>query len=211
MPKFWYTPAPAAGGGGSGGASVNDHFITYVDDADLVADITTNVMIGRGLVASLPAAGHAGFLYYASDTNQLYRDNGTSWDALTPIGIDPSKISASTTDTLTNKRITKRIATLTDAATVVVATDAFDGGLLTALSQPSTIQNPTGTPTNFQQYILRIKSSIARALTWDTNYRGSTSIPLPASTTGGNLTDYFGLQYNVQDTKWDLLAYCAGF
>jgi hypothetical protein len=122
---------------------------------------------------------------------------------------DATKNSAAVT--LTNKRVTKRVATLADAATVTPDTDSFDGGKLTTLSQDSTIANPTGTPTAFQQYIIRIKSTSARALAWGTKYRGSNELVLPTTTTGSSKTDYFGFQYNSDDDKWDLLAANRGF
>lgn len=43
-------------------------------------------IIGQGVAASRPAAGTEGRLYYSTDTDVLERDNGVSWDALTPGG-----------------------------------------------------------------------------------------------------------------------------
>ncbi len=37
-------------------------------------------LIGRGLDANKPTAGVPGRLYFSTDTDRLYRDNGTSWD-----------------------------------------------------------------------------------------------------------------------------------
>lgn len=116
-----------------------------------------------------------------------------------------------TTDTLTNKRITARIATLTDAATVTPATDSYDGGILTTLSQATQIANPTGTPTEGQRYTIRIKSTTARALTYGSQFRGSTDLALPSTTSGGSLTDYMIFSWNVADSKWDLLGKTFGF
>jgi hypothetical protein len=115
-------------------------------------------------------------------------------------------VGKATTDTLTNKRITRRVATLTDAATVTIATDSYDGGILTSLSQATLLANPTGTPTNFQLYVLRIKSAAAQTLTYDTQFRGSTDLPLPAATTGSSKTDYFMFQWNSADNTWDILS-----
>lgn len=39
-------------------------------------------VIGKGLLSARPAAGVAGSLYYATDTLLLYRDNGSTWDAV---------------------------------------------------------------------------------------------------------------------------------
>lgn len=43
---------------------------------------TLGTVIGRGVLASRPAAGTAGALYYATDTLVMYRDNGSSWDVV---------------------------------------------------------------------------------------------------------------------------------
>lgn len=117
----------------------------------------------------------------------------------------------STAQTLTNKRITKRVATLTDAATVTPDVDSFDGGKLTSLSQTTVFANPTGTPTAFQQYMLRVKSTSAQAISFGSQYRGGTDIALPTTTSGSSKTDYYGFQYNSDDTKWDLVAAARGF
>lgn len=40
-------------------------------------------VIGYGAHSSRPAAGSEGVLYYETDTDTLFRDNGATWDALT--------------------------------------------------------------------------------------------------------------------------------
>ena len=50
-----------------------------------VASVSLPVDVhGYGTFAGRPAAGKAGREYYASDTDTLYRDNGTTWDTLAP-------------------------------------------------------------------------------------------------------------------------------
>ncbi len=120
-------------------------------------------------------------------------------------------VGTTDTQTLTGKRVTKRVETLTDAATVTPASDTNDGGKLLTLSQSTTIANPTGTPTPFQQYVLRVTSASAQALTWGGAYRGSTALPLPALTTGGAKTDYLGFQWNADSSTWDMLALSQGY
>jgi len=51
-----------------------------------VVNAGTSPSLQSGTLASRPAAGTAGALYVATDTNTLYRDNGTSW---TIIGDSP--------------------------------------------------------------------------------------------------------------------------
>ena len=102
-------------------------------------------------------------------------------------------------------------AALTDAATVTPAVDDYDGGILATLSQATQLLNPTGTPVDGQKYVVRIKSSTARALTYDTQYRGSADLALPASTSGASLTDYLVFMWNAADSKWDLVGRTFGF
>ena len=47
-----------------------------------------STVIGRGVVASRPAAGSTGALYYATDVSggQLQRDNGATWDSVEGAG-----------------------------------------------------------------------------------------------------------------------------
>lgn len=157
--------------------------------------------------ASLTFAGTDGKTLTVSNNLTLAGTDGTT---LTFQGTD-TYVGRATTDTLTNKRVTARVETLTDAATVTPASDSNDGGKLTALSQASQIANPTGTPTAFQRYILRIKSTTARALTYGSQFRGSVDLPLPSVTSGSSLTDYLVFQWNADDTKWDLVGKNFGF
>lgn len=52
--------------------------------------------ISAGLYSALPGAGTAGVLYYATDTNVLYRDTGSVWVALTVAdgGVTAGKIAS---------------------------------------------------------------------------------------------------------------------
>jgi hypothetical protein len=102
------------------------------------------------------------------------------------------------------------VETLTDAATVT-PNWANSGGKLLTLSQATTIANPTGTPAPFQRYLLRIKSTSSRALTWGSQYRPGTTITLPAATTGGGKTDYLFVAWNADDSKLDLVDWKPGY
>lgn len=108
-------------------------------------------------------------------------------------------------ETLTNKRITPRIGTVADAATITPTGDDSDQYNVTALAQAATIAAPSGTPTNGQKLILRIKDNgTARALTWNAIYR-AIGIELP-TTTVLSKTLYLGFVYNSADSKWDVIA-----
>ena len=122
---------------------------------------------------------------------------------------DPDGTFATLTgvETLTNKRITARIGTVASSATPTPDGDANDIFTVTALAEAATFAAPTGTPSNGQKLIIRIKdNATARALAWNAIYRAGTDIPLP-TTTVISKTMYCGFIYNSVDTKWDLVAF----
>lgn len=104
-----------------------------------------------------------------------------------------------------------RTETLVDAATVALDAQNNDGGRLNTVSQGITIQNPSGSPVTFQKYMLRVKSVSSQTITWGSKFRGSSDIPLPATTFGGTLISYYGFLYHATDDKWDLIALVRGF
>jgi len=113
---------------------------------------------------------------------------------------------------LTNKRITKRVVALTDAATI--ATNSDNGDVFTVtLGGSRTMSSPTGTPTDGQQIMYRLTQDAtgSRTITWGAAFRFSTDIPSPTLTTVANKTDYIGFQYNSASTTWDCLAIARGY
>lgn len=128
--------------------------------------------------------------------------------AITFQDADHTVVGRDTTDTLTNKRVTPRVGTVADAATVTPTGDSSDLYTVTALAQAATIAAPSGTPTNGQKLVLRLlDNGTGRALTWNAIYR-AIGVTLP-TTTVANKTHYIGLIYNSADTKWDAVAVVA--
>ena len=88
------------------------------------------------------------------------------------------------TETLTNKRVTKRVTTITSSATPTINTDNCDAVTITALATAITSMttNLSGTPTNFQPLIFRIKDDgTARAITWGSSFTPM-GVALPTTT-----------------------------
>jgi hypothetical protein len=109
------------------------------------------------------------------------------------------------TATLTNKRITRRVFSTADTATLTIDADSYDGAKVTALAQAMTIAAPTGTATAMQSLIIRIKDNgTARALTWNAAFR-AISVTLP-TTTVISKTVYVGCIRNTDDSTWDAIA-----
>lgn len=112
-------------------------------------------------------------------------------------------VLTSTTDTLTNKRITARVTTITSSATPAVNSDNCDVVNITALAATITSMTSslTGTPNNFDQLEFRIKDDgTARAITWGASYvAGPTALPT-TTTISKALHVYF--EYDSVQTKW---------
>lgn len=93
-------------------------------------------------------------------------------------------VGRATTDTLTNKRLTKRVTSITSSATPTINTDDCDCVDITALAAAITSMttNLSGTPTNFQSLIFRIKDNgTARAITWGASFAAN-GVALPTTT-----------------------------
>lgn len=99
---------------------------------------------------------------------------------------------------------TPNVQTVTSAATVT-PTFTNDEVAITAQSAALLLANPTGTPVDGKNLVIRIKDNgTARAITYDTQYR-AIGVTLP-TTTVINKTIYLGLVYNLTDTKWDVVG-----
>jgi hypothetical protein len=104
------------------------------------------------------------------------------------------------TQTLTSKRITPRVTTVSGSITPNADTD--DQFNATSLSGSTlTVTNPTGTATDGQRLTLRLSGAIT-TLSWGTAYTGR-GIVLPASLASFT---YVGCIYNAATPGWDVIA-----
>jgi DNA-binding protein len=118
-------------------------------------------------------------------------------------------VSASSTTTFTNKRITKRVTTITSSATPTVNTDNCDCVTITALAAAITsmTSNLSGTPTNFQTLVYRIKDDgTARAITWGASFEAK-GVALPTTTV---ISPYSRIYLRYSDFKMGMLSLSSG-
>lgn len=157
--------------------------------------LTSNVPLSLGTSNALTAGtielGHA-------TANTLSASSGV----LSIEGVVIPTISS--TNTLTNKRITKRVITTTDDATAVIDVDVTDDYELTAIANATTF-TVTGTPTDGQMLFIRIKDAgVAKALTW-TMSGGVIGVVLPTTTVAGKW-HLIGFKYFTSTTSWKAIA-----
>jgi hypothetical protein len=106
-----------------------------------------------------------------------------------------------------------RVTTIADATTLTVNADTTDIAVQanTQVAGTLTIGAPTGTPTNGQRLIIRIRSTNVQTFSWNAAFAGSSDLALPTATSGSSLYDYVGFLYNSTASKWQLVAKVFGF
>jgi len=114
------------------------------------------------------------------------------------------------TQTLTNKRVTKRVSSTSSIVSPLAwNSDNFDQYAATAQSSSLTIDADSGTPTNGQVIIFRFKDNgSARSLSWTTGSTNSfraVGVNLP-NTTIANKVLYVGAIFNTDASRWDVIA-----
>ena len=113
--------------------------------------------------------------------------------------------TSSGTNTGDQTFLNARVQTVTSSATVTPLS-TNDLVIITAQAVGLTLANPTGTFTEGQALMIRIKdNATARTIAFDTNYR-AIGVTLP-TTTVISKTLYLGIIYNSTDSKWDIIGY----
>jgi len=165
---------------------------------DLIDSLTNVLVKSTGAVnsAKVPviSGGNATTLTTTGSTNVTLPTTGTL-----------SAIAG--TETLTNKRITKRITTISSSATPTVNTDNCDCVTITAQAAAITSMttNLSGTPTNFQTLIYRIKDDgTGRAITWGSSFEAK-GTALPTTTVASKVLTV-GFIYDTVTSKWGCVA-----
>lgn len=114
-------------------------------------------------------------------------------------------VTLSGTETLTNKRITKRVVSTTSASSIGPDANGQDIIAVTALATNLTINAPTGTPTDGQCIVIRIQDNgTARTLTWNAAYTSVVADDLRTTTIAGQPM-YWEFMWNASNSKWEFI------
>lgn len=114
-------------------------------------------------------------------------------------------ITATSTETLDNKRVNTRTISVSSTATLTPDISTDDQFNITAQAVALTIAAPTGTPVDGNRITIRIiDNGTAQTISWNSTYTpiGTT---LPVTTTANKII-YVGCVYNSANTRWDVLA-----
>jgi hypothetical protein len=176
--------------------------------------ITTVDAANKGIVVQGSSSQSANLQEWQNNSATILASVNSSGVISSAVGTSTGNVTTiDGTQTLTNKRITKRVTAASDATSITPASDTAD--VTTQANTQAlgtlTINNPTGTPTDGQELTLRIKSTNAHTYSFGSGYRGSLDTPLPTTHSGSSLTDYLKFIYNSADSKWDLVAIAGGY
>lgn len=117
-------------------------------------------------------------------------------------------VTISSTDTLTNKRRTRRVTTTAQSATPTINTDNMDVSSITGLAQAITsfTTNLSGTPVAGDLLEIQITDDgTGRAITWGTSFASSGNVSLPTTTVASTMLRV-GLEWNTATSKWVCIA-----
>jgi hypothetical protein len=124
-----------------------------------------------------------------------------------PAAIAQQIVGTTAAQTVTNKRITKRILALSaNSATPTINTDSYDVVHITAQTAAITsfTTNLTGTPVDGDTLRISVTGTTGIPLTWGTKFESSTAT-LPTTTTSTTRLD-IGFFWNTETSKWRCVA-----
>lgn len=118
-------------------------------------------------------------------------------------------VGTDATQTLTNKRVTPRsVNAPATSGSLTINGDVTDQYEAEGLTGAITFLQPSGTPTDGQKLMIRIKDNgTARGITWTTSAGAfrAVGITLPTTTVLSKVT-YVGCVWNATDSFWDAVA-----
>ena len=156
-----------------------------------------------------------GKLFFSGNTSTGITLQGQavgSSGVLTLPAVTDTLAAIAATQTLTNKRVTRRVVTAADATSITPNTDNADETRQTNTQSVGTltINADAGTPTDGQGWVLVIKSTNIQTFSWNAIFVGGT-VALPTATTGSSKMDMYSFKYSTINSKWNFIGNALGF
>lgn len=171
-----------------------------------VVEIDTNASGVNFLVLKAASTGQAVILQGSGSDTNVFLNLVTKGSGLVQLnGI--AAVDVSTAQTITTKRITKRVSALSaNSATPAINTDTTDVVHITAQSAAITsfTTNLTGTPVDGDTLRISVTGTTSVALTFGASFESST-VTLPTTTSSTTRLD-IGFFWNTETSKWRCVA-----
>lgn len=105
-----------------------------------------------------------------------------------------------------------RVVVIADATSITMNADTTDMATQanTQAVGTLTVNAPTGTPSNGQKIMLRLRSTNVQTFSWNAIFQGGTTA-LPTTSSGSSKYDYYGFIYNSTATKWQIVGTATSF
>jgi hypothetical protein len=105
-----------------------------------------------------------------------------------------------------------RVVVIADATSITIDADTTDMATQanTQTAGTLTVNAPSGTPTNGQKLMFRLRSTNVQTFSWNAIFQGGTTA-LPTTSSGSTKYDYYGFIYNSTATKWQIVGTATGF
>jgi len=188
---------------------VDSQKISYNNLTDIPSTVGTvtsvSVASANGLAGTVATATTTPVITLSTSITGILKGNGT---AISAASTDTDYTTPTGVETLTNKRVTKRVLEYSSNSATAIALNTDNYDVMNITGQTNTIAGftVTGTPVDGDMFRFSITGSTT-TITWNggTNIFEASTVGLPTATVGTARLD-IGFIWNVVSQKWRCVA-----